>query len=76
MFNTEARTATLEEDWGGKRFSIVARLFPNKLTFEGVRFNRWEKDETQSVQVVLALPRDGALTPYVLSFYIGAGPHC
>jgi hypothetical protein len=63
MFNTDARTATLGEDWEGKCFSIVARLFPNKLTFQGVRFNGWETDETQSVQVALALPRDGGLTP-------------
>jgi hypothetical protein len=59
MFNTDARTATLGEDWEGKGFSIVARLFPNNLTFQGVGFNGWETDETQSVQVALALPRDG-----------------
>jgi hypothetical protein len=63
MFNTDARTATLGKDWEGKWFSIVARLFPNKLTFQGVGFNGWETDETQSVQVALALPRDGGLTP-------------
>lgn len=33
MFNAEARLTTLEEDWEGKWFTIVARLFPNKLTF-------------------------------------------
>lgn len=56
MFNAGARTATLEEDWEGKWFTIVARLCPNKLTFHGV-------SESQSVQVALALPRDGGLTP-------------
>ncbi|KAL6406056.1 hypothetical protein AUP68_10617 [Ilyonectria robusta] len=50
MFNPGARTATLEGDWEGKWFTIVARLFPNKLTFHGV---------------ALALPRDGGLTPIV-----------
>ncbi|KAH7205075.1 hypothetical protein BKA60DRAFT_431811, partial [Fusarium oxysporum] len=50
MFNAGARTATLEEDWEGKWFTIVARIFPNKLTFHGV---------------ALALPRDGGLTPIV-----------
>jgi hypothetical protein len=67
MFNAEARTATLKEDWEGKWFSIVARLLPNKLTFHGVRLDGWEGDETESVQVALALPRDGGLTPYVPS---------
>jgi hypothetical protein len=76
MFNAEARTATLEEDWEGKWFSIVARLFPNKLTFHGVRLDGWETEETQSVQVALALPRDGGLTPYVLLLRIRAGPQC
>jgi len=67
MFNPEARTATLEEDWEGKWFTIVARLFPNKLIFDGVSLDGWETEETQSVQVSLARPRDGGLTPYVLS---------
>lgn len=66
MFNAVARTATLEEDWEGKWFTIVARLCPNKLTFHGVSLDGWEIGETQSVQVALALPRDGGLTPYVL----------
>jgi hypothetical protein len=65
MFNAGARTATLEDDWEGKWFTIVARLCPNKLTFHGVRLDGWETEETQSVQVALALPRDGGLTPYV-----------
>jgi hypothetical protein len=71
MFNAEARTATLEDDWEGKWFTIVARLCPNKLTFYGVTLDGWETGETQSVQVALALPRDGGLTPYVflLTFY-------
>jgi hypothetical protein len=68
MFNAEAKRATLDEDWEGKWFSIVARLLPNKLTFHGVSLDGWERDETESVQVALALPRDGGLTPYVLSF--------
>lgn len=67
MFNPGARTATLEEDWEGKWFTIVARLCPNKLTFHGVSLDGWETEETQSVQVALALPRDGGLTPYVFS---------
>ncbi|KAH7122202.1 hypothetical protein B0J13DRAFT_567146 [Dactylonectria estremocensis] len=65
MFNPGARTATLEEDWEGKWFTIVARLFPNKLTFHGVSLDGWETEETRSVQVALALPRDGGLTPIV-----------
>jgi hypothetical protein len=67
MFNAEARSTTLEEDWEGKWFTIVARLFPNKLTFHGVRLEGWETDETSSVQIALALPRDGGLTPCALS---------
>lgn len=63
MFNPEARTATLEEGWEGKWFSIVARLLPNKLTFKGIALDGWETEEPQSVQVALALPRDGGLTP-------------
>jgi hypothetical protein len=63
MFNADARTVTLKEDWEGKWFSIVARLLPNKLTFYGVRLDGWEGDETESVKVALALPRDGGLTP-------------
>jgi hypothetical protein len=63
MFNAGARIATLEEDWEGKWFTIVARLCPNKLTFRGVRLDGWDIEETQSVQVSLALPRDGGLTP-------------
>jgi hypothetical protein len=74
MFNPEATTATLEEDWEGKWFSIVARLLPNKLTFRGVRLDGWEGEETGSVKVALALPRDGGLTPYVLSICTRAGP--
>jgi hypothetical protein len=62
MFNAAAKTATLEEDWEGKWFTITARLLPNKLTFVGVRLNGWEGEETDSVQVALALPRDGGLT--------------
>ncbi|KAH7124717.1 hypothetical protein EDB81DRAFT_860922 [Dactylonectria macrodidyma] len=50
IFNAGARTATLEEDWEGKWFTIVARLFPNKLTL---------------YSVALALPRDGGLTPII-----------
>ncbi|EWZ28529.1 hypothetical protein FOZG_17742 [Fusarium oxysporum Fo47] len=65
MFNAGARTATLEEDWEGKWFTIVARIFPNKLTFHGVSLDGWETEETESVQVALALPRDGGLTPIV-----------
>jgi hypothetical protein len=76
IFNTEARTATLEEDWEGKWLSIVARLLPNKLTFQGVRLDGWETEDPQSAQVALALPRDGGLTPYVLSLCTGAGPGC
>jgi hypothetical protein len=63
MFNAEARTATLQEDWEGKWFTIVARLCPNRLTFHGVKLDGWETEESQSVQVALALPRDGGLTP-------------
>jgi len=74
MFNTVARTATLEDDWEGKWFTIIARLCPNKLTFHGVTLDGWEMEEIQSVQVALALPRDGGLTPYVLrtshSYYL------
>jgi hypothetical protein len=73
MFNAETKTASLEEDWEGKRFSIVARLLPNNLTFHGVRLDGWEGEETESVQVALALPRDGSLTPYVLSTCNRAG---
>jgi hypothetical protein len=76
MFNADARTATLEEDWEGKWFTIVARLFPNKLTFKGVRLDGWETEETQSVQVALALPRDGGLTPYDLSPFTRPGFRC
>ena len=39
MFNAGARTTTLEEDWEGKWFTIVARLCLNKLTFYGVRLD-------------------------------------
>jgi len=63
MFNTEARKSTLQDDWEGKWFSIVARVFPNKLTFQGVNLDGWETEESQFVQVSLALPRDGGLTP-------------
>jgi hypothetical protein len=63
MFNPAAKTATLEEDWEGKWFTIVARLCPNKLTFHGITLDGWEAEETQSVQVALVLPRDGGLTP-------------
>ena len=45
MFNAEARSTNLEEDWEGKWFTIVARLFPNNLTFHGVRLEGWETDE-------------------------------
>jgi hypothetical protein len=76
MFNADAKTATLEEDWEGKWFSIVARVLPNKLGFQGVRLDGWETDDPQSVQVALALPRDGGLTPYVLALCTGAGPGC
>ena len=65
MFNAGVRTATLEDDWEGKWFTIVARVCPNKLTFHGVHLDGWETEETQSVQVSLALPRDGGLTPYI-----------
>jgi hypothetical protein len=75
MFNAEARPATLEEDWEGKWFSIVARVLPNKLAFQGVRLDGWETDDPRSVQVALALPRDGGLTPHVLSLCTG-GPGC
>jgi hypothetical protein len=74
MFNAKATTATLQEDWEGKWFSIVARLLPNKLTFRGVKLDGWEGEETGSVNVALALPRDGGLTPYVLSICTRAGP--
>jgi hypothetical protein len=76
MFNADAKTATLEEDWEGKWFSIVARVLPNKLGFQGVRLDGWETDDPQSVQVALALPRDGGLTPYVLALCTEAGPGC
>ena len=66
MFNAAVRTATLEDDWEGNWFTIVARLCPNKLTFHGVSMDGWDTEETQSVQVALALPRDGGLTPYDL----------
>ncbi|KAH7146778.1 hypothetical protein B0J13DRAFT_552622 [Dactylonectria estremocensis] len=49
----------------GKWFTIVARVFPNKLTFYGVRLDGWETEDSQSVQVALALPRDGGLTPII-----------
>ncbi len=65
MFSAEATQTTLEEDWEGKWFTIVARLCPNKLAFHGVRLDGWETEDTQSVRVALALPRDGGLTPYV-----------
>jgi hypothetical protein len=67
MFNTGVRMATIEDDWEGKWFTITARVCPNKLTFHGVRLDGLETDEIQSVQVSLALPRDGGLTPYTLS---------
>ncbi len=67
MFNSEAKAATLEKDWEGKWFTIIARLLPNKLTIRGVSLDGWETEETHSVQVSLALPRDGGLTLYVLS---------
>jgi hypothetical protein len=51
------------ESYVGKWFTITARLLPNKLTFVGVRLDGWEGEETESVQVALALPRDGGLTP-------------
>jgi hypothetical protein len=71
MFNAGTRTTTLEEDWEGKWFTIVARLYPNKLTFRGVSFNGWDTGEGESVQVALALPRDGGLTPYVpLAYHV------
>ena len=63
MFNPGLRTTTLEQDWDGKWFTIVARLCPNKLTFRGVRLDGWETEGAQSVQVALVLPRDGGLTP-------------
>ncbi|KAH7202763.1 hypothetical protein BKA60DRAFT_600626 [Fusarium oxysporum] len=44
---------------------LIARIFPNKLTFHGVSLDGWETEETESVQVALALPRDGGLTPIV-----------
>jgi hypothetical protein len=66
MFNTEAKETTLEKDWEGKWFLIVARLCPNKLTFQDIRLEDWKTEDTQSVQVSLALPRDGGLTPYVV----------
>jgi len=47
--------------------AIVARLCPNKLTFHGGKLDGLETEEGQSVQVSLALPRDGGLTPYVPS---------
>ena len=62
MFNTEPKATTLEEDWERKWFTITARLFPNKLAFEGVAVNGWETDDPQSVKVTLAMPRDGGLT--------------
>jgi hypothetical protein len=76
MLNADAKTANLEEDWEGNWFSIVARVLPNKLGFQGVGLDGWETDDPQSVQVALALPRDGGLTPYVLSLCTGAGPGC
>lgn len=66
----------MEEDWEGKWFTIVARLFPNKLTFSGVTLEGWETEETPSVQVALALPHDGGLTPYVLSLGTRTGCRC
>ncbi len=52
---------------GGKWFTIIARVCPNKLTFHGVRLDGYDTEETRSVKVSLALPRDGGLTPYVLT---------
>ncbi|KAH8755390.1 hypothetical protein F5883DRAFT_430760, partial [Diaporthe sp. PMI_573] len=62
MFSAGARPATLEEDWEGKWFTMISRICPNKLTFQGVRLDCWQ-DNSHAVQVALALPRDGALTP-------------
>jgi hypothetical protein len=76
MFNPEARTADLEQNWEEKWFSIVARLFPNKLTFHGVNLDGWETEEARSVQVALAVPRDGGLTPYVFALCTRAGCQC
>ncbi|KAM0322094.1 hypothetical protein ACHAQA_009723 [Verticillium albo-atrum] len=66
-FNAEARTATLEDDWEGKWFTIAARVCPNKLTFHGMAVDGWETDDPPSVQYSLALPRDGGLTPRIVS---------
>ncbi|EAQ84386.1 predicted protein [Chaetomium globosum CBS 148.51] len=65
MFNTEPKATTLEEDWEKKWFTIAARLFPNKLAFEGVAVNGWETDDPQSVKVTLAMPRDSGTSARV-----------
>jgi hypothetical protein len=76
MFNPDVRSETLEKDWEGKWFTIIARLFPNQLTFDGVSLDGWETEETGSVQVSLAMPRDGGLIPYVLSLRNHAAHQC
>ena len=63
MFNLEAKYTTLAEDWEGKWYTIVARVCPNKLSFGSISLDGWEKDQNQAIDVGLALPRDGGLTP-------------
>jgi len=46
MFNAKVRTATIEDGWEGKWFTIVAWVCLNKLTFLGVCLDRWETDDT------------------------------
>ncbi|KAK8121489.1 hypothetical protein PG999_005609 [Apiospora kogelbergensis] len=67
-FNANVRTATLEEDWEGKWFTITARVCPNQLSFQGVSLDGWDLEAgagPKTVRVSLALPRDGGLLPIV-----------
>jgi ABC-type Fe3+ transport system substrate-binding protein len=71
MFNADVRRATLEEDWEGKWFSIVARLFPNKLTFHGVRLDGWEGEASPVYRHRISIGtkcflRKGVPTRYVM----------
>ncbi|KAK8106681.1 hypothetical protein PG999_010040 [Apiospora kogelbergensis] len=67
-FNADVRTATLEEDWEGRWFTITARVCPNQLSFQGVSLDGWDLEDgagPKTVRVALALPRDGGLLPIV-----------
>ena len=64
MHNNQARSATLAEDWEGRWFTIIARVVPNRLRFEGVVALQGH-DKLQDIYTGLILLRDGALIPYI-----------